>query len=96
MKAEYIRGFFDRLCSIDVPGRAIVLTTTQIDHGRLVGGSLNTLGIECSMSVRDNRLKLRVSGQENLRRFKVVVGFKDVSKMAKLNEVLAEYGGENG
>jgi len=37
MDLEYIRGFFGRLCSVDIPGRAIVLTTSQIDHGRHVG-----------------------------------------------------------
>jgi len=96
MDLEYIRGFFGRLCSVDIPGRAIVLTTSQIDHGRHVGAALHELSITCSMNVRDGRLKLRVSGQESLTRFRDTVGFHDVSKASKLTELLNQYGGNDG
>ena len=93
MDVGYIQGFFGRLCSVDVPGRAIILTTDQVDHGRRVGGALAALSIECAMSVRQDRLKMRISGRENLTKFKETIGFLDMAKATKLNELLDQYGG---
>jgi len=93
MDLNYIRGFFDRLCSVDEANRAIVLTTTNVDLGRLVGARIRREGITCHINNLDDRVKLRVSGRESLERWASLVGFEDQGKTDKLRRILASYGG---
>lgn len=93
----YIRGFFDRLCSVDEEGRAIVLTTAATDLGRRVAARLRQERIQCSIRDLDGgtRVKLRISTREALERWRQAVGFEDATKKERLDRVLASYGGEN-
>ena len=88
--AEYIKGFFDRLCHVDTSGRAIVLTTNQVDLAKTVAGTLRMMGIRCAISVGD-RAKLRVSGLASLRRWDETIGFEDIGKRERLREILRSY-----
>jgi hypothetical protein len=94
MDLEYVKGFFDRLCSVDVPGRAIVLTTQNVDLGRRVGARIHQQRIACSMIALDDRIKLRVSGRESLRAWALSIGFDDPEKEKKLQQILDSYVGE--
>jgi hypothetical protein len=93
MDLNYIRGFFDRLCSVDVANRAIVLTTDSVDAGRHVGAAVSMSGINCRIINVGDRVKLRISGREALEKWRNLIGFEDKIKAEKLNQILASYGG---
>lgn len=97
MDISYVRGFFDRLCSVDVANRAIVLTTDRVDLGRRVAARLRQERIRCGISMIDHgeRLKLRIGTRTALQRWHELVGFEDETKNEKLQAVLASYGGGN-
>lgn len=91
MDKEYVRGFFDRLCSIDASTRAIVLTTDRVDLGRRVAAKVRAERIECSMRVHEGRIKLRISTRDSLERWRKVFGFLDPAKARRLDDVLNSY-----
>jgi hypothetical protein len=93
MELSYVKGFFDRLCSVDVANRAIVLTIANQNLGRLVGARVRREGISCNIINLDDRVKLRVSGRDSLKRWAELVGFEDQEKTDKLRRILASYGG---
>lgn len=97
MEILYVQGFFDRFCSVDESGRAIVLTTKMVDLARLVAARLRQERIQCSIKPMEEgaRVKLRVSTRESLERWQAIVGFEDKDKREKLERVLASYGGED-
>jgi hypothetical protein len=91
---KYIKGFFDRLCSVDVPGRAIILTIQNKDLGRRVGARIRQERIACTMTDMGDRIKLRVSGRGSLQAWMDRVGFDDRAKSGKLQQILDSYVGE--
>lgn len=96
MGLKYVRGYFDRLCSVDVQGRAIVLTTNQVDLAKRVAAALRAHWIKCAIIPQGERVKLRVSGRESLLTWKEHVGFKDPGKEEKLDKILSSYAGGDG
>ena len=93
MDLKFVQGFFERSCSIDEAGRAIVLTTNQVDMARRVGARLRQERINCAIKGDTERVKLRVSGEESLRRWYQVVCFEDPGKQHKLSRILDSYKG---
>lgn len=93
MELDFVQGFFERSCNIDEVGRAIVLTTNQVDMARRVLGRLRRERINCSIKAANGRAKLRVSGEESLRRWVELVGFEDPVKQQKLGRILESYRG---
>lgn len=93
MDIKYVQGFFDRLCSVDETNRAIVLTISNMNLGRLVGARIRQEGIQCHITNLSDRVKLRISTREGLQNWRDSVGFEDPDKAAKLDRILASYGG---
>ena len=90
---SHIGGYFDRQCHVDEQARAIVLTTDAIDHARRVAAKLRMERIDCSMRVdpSGSRIKLRISGKEDLQRWESLIGFKTDEKRTRLRRILESY-----
>ena len=86
---EYIKGFADRCCQINVPGRAIILTSNQGRILRRISAFLNRNSIHCSLTTdRAGRTMLRVGKRDSLLRWSELIGFDDPVNKSKLKKIL--------
>ena len=87
--AEFVRGWAARACQVDTSMNELAMTSGNGSLLEDIAIFLRVCRIACTVSPLGDRYRLRIRGVEPLKRWRDVVGFKDITRSQKVDFIIA-------